>query len=112
MLESKKINSDGTSGKAPPPFVCIHLDDDYQTKDMYSCEKEQPILGKVPWLFLRYYRAYMAATRERLDIQIMVFNAEDSPFEHIFKQVVNYTLKEKLLLEVDRDAKLPTSSTP
>ncbi|MQL99306.1 hypothetical protein Taro_032035 [Colocasia esculenta] len=53
MLKSKKISSDGTNGKAPPPFVCIHLDDDYQTEDMYLCEKDQAVLGKVPWLFPR-----------------------------------------------------------
>ncbi|MQM19585.1 hypothetical protein Taro_052590 [Colocasia esculenta] len=162
LLKSEKISNDGARGKAPPPFVYIHLGDDYQTEDMYFfCEKDQAVLRKVPWLFLRsdlyfvpglflnqefepelsrmfpeketvfhhlgrylfhptnkvwgmittYYRAYMAAAGERLGIQIRVFSAEDSPFELVSEQVINCTLKEKLLPEVDGDASIIDSMT-
>ncbi|CAA7388337.1 unnamed protein product [Spirodela intermedia] len=52
-------------------------------------------------MITRYYHTYLAKGKERLGIQIRIFNHENSPFENVSTQVVNCLMKEKLLPEID-----------
>ncbi|MQM09094.1 hypothetical protein Taro_041958 [Colocasia esculenta] len=52
----------------------------------------------------RYYKSYMAMARERLGIQIRIFNSKDAPFEVVSEQVINCTLQEGLLPKVDANS--------
>ncbi|MQM11893.1 hypothetical protein Taro_044803 [Colocasia esculenta] len=47
----------------------------------------------------------MAIARERLGIQIRVFNSKDAPFDVVSKQVINCTLQEELLPKLDANAR-------
>ncbi|MQM20273.1 hypothetical protein Taro_053291 [Colocasia esculenta] len=52
-------------------------------------------------MITRYYRSYLAMARERVGIQIRVFSSKDAPFEVVSEQIINCTLKEGILPEVD-----------
>ncbi|MQM06761.1 hypothetical protein Taro_039589 [Colocasia esculenta] len=158
LLHKKKI----AAGRSPPPFVYIHLGDDYDVEEMhFFCESDQAALQKVPWLLLRtdlylvpafflnrdfepeltrlfpetetvfhhlgrylfhptdkvwgmitrYYRGYLAAARERLGVQIRIFDDKDAPFEVVSEQVINCLHKEKLLAGVDTNASSSAGAT-
>ncbi|MQM06116.1 hypothetical protein Taro_038933 [Colocasia esculenta] len=59
----------------------------------------------------RYYKSYMAMARERLGIQIRVFNSKDAPFDVVSKQVINCTLQEGLLPKLDANARAGDTAT-
>jgi len=64
----------------------------------------------VVWgLITRYYDSYLARADEKLGIQIRVFDTETGPFQHVLDQVLDCTLKEKLLPEIN--AQQPIIST-
>ncbi|MQL84811.1 hypothetical protein Taro_017320 [Colocasia esculenta] len=52
-------------------------------------------------LITRYYRDHLAGANERLGVQIRVFDGKLRPFHLILRQIINCTLSEKLLPEVD-----------
>ncbi|MQL89064.1 hypothetical protein Taro_021638 [Colocasia esculenta] len=52
-------------------------------------------------MITRYYEAYLARNRERLGIQVRVFNFQESPLDLVAEQVINCTLTEGLLPGVD-----------
>uniref|UniRef100_A0A1D1XU91 Fucosyltransferase n=1 Tax=Anthurium amnicola TaxID=1678845 RepID=A0A1D1XU91_9ARAE len=58
-------------------------------------------------LITRYYRAYLAMAEEKVGIQIRVFDNRAAPFDVVLKQILNCTLREKLLPEVTSTTRRP-----
>ncbi|MQM06848.1 hypothetical protein Taro_039680 [Colocasia esculenta] len=60
-------------------------------------------------LITRFYRAYLSKAKERLGIQIRVFDVGTGPFQHVLDQILACTLGENLLPHVSQQASdIPT----
>ena len=61
-------------------------------------------------LIIRYYEVYLAKADERIGIQIRNFDTGLGPFQYVMDQVLAYTLKYKVLPQVDRKRTIVTQS--
>ncbi|XP_060178957.1 galactoside 2-alpha-L-fucosyltransferase-like [Lycium barbarum] len=55
-------------------------------------------------LVKRYYQAYLAQADEKLGIQIRVLETNAGPFKYVFDQIVDCTMKENLLPQINRSS--------
>ncbi|EXB44704.1 Galactoside 2-alpha-L-fucosyltransferase [Morus notabilis] len=58
--------------------------------------------NKVWGLITRYYRGYLANADEKISIQIrLLFDVRTNPFQHVLDQILECTIKENLLPEIN-----------
>ncbi|KAK4718825.1 hypothetical protein R3W88_017163 [Solanum pinnatisectum] len=55
-------------------------------------------------LVKRYYQAYLARADEKLGIQIRVLETDAGPFKYVLDQIIDCTMKENLLPQVNRSS--------
>lgn len=61
-------------------------------------------------LITKYYKDYFAKADKSIGIQIRIFDAEASPFEHVMDQILACTQQEKLLPEFNRETSTASAS--
>ncbi|XP_010939428.1 galactoside 2-alpha-L-fucosyltransferase [Elaeis guineensis] len=66
--------------------------------------------NRVWGLITRYYQSYLSKAKERVGIQIRVFDTGIGPFQHVLDQILGCSLKEKLLPGINaQDSVVSTS---
>lgn len=90
LLRAKKVRNDDPAGvrsESLPSYAYIHLEHDYQQPDqLFFCDDDQTVLGKVNWLILRsnlYFAPGLFLVPQFEDELRWMFPAQDTVFHHI-----------------------------
>ncbi|KAJ1289959.1 hypothetical protein BS78_02G204700 [Paspalum vaginatum] len=90
MLGAKKISNEdpvGVRSESLPSYAYLHLVHDYQLPDqLFFCDDDQTVLGKVNWLLLRsdlYFAPGLFLVPQLEDELQWMFPATDTVFHHI-----------------------------
>ncbi|KAH9709639.1 Galactoside 2-alpha-L-fucosyltransferase [Citrus sinensis] len=135
FLITQKFN-----GSSLPSYLYLHLDHEYQHHDkLFFCNQDQTLFERVSWLkiktdnyFVNLVNYFLRKTpffhylvrclihpknhvwgliiNERIGIQVRVFDTRPGPFKYVMDQILDCTLKQKLLPEVDNDESAIKSS--